>query len=369
MMYRNQSRLLYSKRRIRLPFRLKLKLIKTLGKRVKNKSSPISSKDKTMKSTKILTHLVALSITPFIAAVALASTPIRIDAVNHGLDLAIANKIVPKDGVLQKGVKQFLKLIIDGSTPEEASNQTGIKLSVIERLQQLGTGQTPAPEPEVQAVANPPVLKVQTVPASKLKPVEQSATKPSVTEPKPQAPVTVARQIETEKEAEQTAQSESDQNQPEQAESLPSGNSKVQADQIWRGLTAVDRNGEIRKYSTQGLAVQKMLQRMRWGDSLAFASQKMGVAKETVFRLLALGTDKPMREDTSAIANALVRGLSKANAIREISYTSSVSYRVQDIVRRLRRGNGLSVSARYSGVSTKTIKRLLELGNYPTNQS
>ena len=74
-----------------------------------------------MNRIKILTHLIALIAAPFLAAVALAATPIRIDAVKTGLDFAIARGAIPKDGALQTGIAQFLSLIEQGYLPEDAA--------------------------------------------------------------------------------------------------------------------------------------------------------------------------------------------------------------------------------------------------------
>jgi hypothetical protein len=65
-----------------------------------------------------------------------------------------------------------------------------------------------------------------------------------------------------------------------------------------------------------------------------------------------------------AIANALVRGLAIANRTKEISYTSPISFRVQNTVRLLRRGTSLNKATEDSRLPQKTITRLLQLGNY-----
>jgi hypothetical protein len=318
---------------------------------------------------RIITNGIALAIAPFITVVVLAATPIRIEAVKNGLDVAVTRQIIPKEGVLEREVKHFLKLLIDGSTPEEASTKTGVKLKVIERLQQLGASQTAelkpfeetetaTPEISEENISKPVAIAKST--KTKVRPTSPTVqSTPEASEKKASKPVTATVPTEP-----ITVRSVAQDNQTKE---LPSGNSRAQADQIGRGLKAADRMGEIGKYSTTGLAIQKMLQRMRWGESLAFASQQTGVDHETVLRLLALSGDKPIHEDTNAIANALVRGLAKANEIGEIGYSSRISYRVQNVVRRLRRGNSLNVSTRYSGVSSKFINRLLELGNYRTN--
>jgi hypothetical protein len=63
-------------------------------------------------------------------------------------------------------------------------------------------------------------------------------------------------------------------------------------------------------------------------------------------------------------ANALVRGLAIANKAKEIGYTSPISRSVQNIVRRLRRGESLQNAAPKEAIQWKTILRLLQLGKY-----
>jgi hypothetical protein len=69
---------------------------------------------------------------------------------------------------------------------------------------------------------------------------------------------------------------------------------------------------------------------------------------------------------TRAIANVLVRGLLVANRTREIGYTHPLSYRIQNVVRRLRRGESLEVAGNRSRVSTTTLTRLMALGQLRT---
>jgi hypothetical protein len=69
---------------------------------------------------------------------------------------------------------------------------------------------------------------------------------------------------------------------------------------------------------------------------------------------------------TQAIANALIRGLLVANRTREIGYTHPLSYRIQNVVRRLRRGESLKVAGNRSRVSTMTLTRLMSLGQLRT---
>jgi hypothetical protein len=70
------------------------------------------------------------------------------------------------------------------------------------------------------------------------------------------------------------------------------------------------------------------------------------------------------KDPSHSLANAIVRGLLVANRTGEIAYTGSISYRVQDVVRNLRRGRALTRASRYSGVSYRIVDRLLKLGTY-----
>jgi hypothetical protein len=63
-------------------------------------------------------------------------------------------------------------------------------------------------------------------------------------------------------------------------------------------------------------------------------------------------------------ANALIRGLVVANRTREVSYNSSLASRVQNLTRRLRRGENLQDAARLELVPFSVVRRLLQLGNY-----
>lgn len=63
-----------------------------------------------------------------------------------------------------------------------------------------------------------------------------------------------------------------------------------------------------------------------------------------------------------AAANALVRGLLVANRRGEVGYTSRLSYRVQDVVRNLRRGKSLALAGDRAKVPDQVITRLLQLG-------
>ncbi len=71
-----------------------------------------------------------------------------------------------------------------------------------------------------------------------------------------------------------------------------------------------------------------------------------------------------LRAPSLTQANALVRGLAIANKKKEIGYTSPISRSVQNVVRRLRRGESLQNAAPKESIQWKTILRLLELGKY-----
>jgi hypothetical protein len=62
------------------------------------------------------------------------------------------------------------------------------------------------------------------------------------------------------------------------------------------------------------------------------------------------------------LANTLVRGLLAANRTGEIDYSASVSYRIQNVVRGLRRGESLNVASRYARVPKSVLAHLINLG-------
>ena len=64
------------------------------------------------------------------------------------------------------------------------------------------------------------------------------------------------------------------------------------------------------------------------------------------------------------LANAIVRGLLVANRTGEISYTAFLSYKVQNVVRNLRRGEALGKASNLAGVPRRVVARLLKLGTY-----
>ena len=62
------------------------------------------------------------------------------------------------------------------------------------------------------------------------------------------------------------------------------------------------------------------------------------------------------------LANAIVRGLLVANRTGEIAYSASLSYKVQNVVRKLRRGEALGTASKRAGVPRRVVSRLLKLG-------
>jgi hypothetical protein len=77
---------------------------------------------------------------------------------------------------------------------------------------------------------------------------------------------------------------------------------------------------------------------------------------------LTLGSVDIQSSSTHYLANTLVRGLLVANRTREIGYYAALSYKLQDVVRRLRRGESLEMAGNRSRVSSDTLSRLLKLG-------
>jgi hypothetical protein len=69
-----------------------------------------------------------------------------------------------------------------------------------------------------------------------------------------------------------------------------------------------------------------------------------------------------LAKDNHTLANAMVRGLLVANRTGEIAYAAPLSYRVQDVVRSLRRGDALGKARQYGGVPFQVVHRLLKLG-------
>lgn len=69
-----------------------------------------------------------------------------------------------------------------------------------------------------------------------------------------------------------------------------------------------------------------------------------------------------MADTPQTLANTLVRGLLVANRTGEIGYSTSLSYRIQNVVRGLRRGESLSSASRYARVPQPVLAHLLNLG-------
>lgn len=74
------------------------------------------------------------------------------------------------------------------------------------------------------------------------------------------------------------------------------------------------------------------------------------------------GADAVTDIQTHRLANALVRGLLVANRTGEIAYAASLSYKVQNVVRNLRRGEALGKASKLAGVPRRVVARLLKLG-------
>ncbi len=150
------------------------------------------------------------------------------------------------------------------------------------------------------------------------------------------------------------------------------------ANHLARGLLVANRSREIGYRSSLSYRVQNVIRRLRRGESITAASQRSGVSQTTIQRLLTLSQDPsaalaiaPDRERSyeryrisHAYANAIVRGLLVANRTGEIGYTAPLSYRIQDVVWRLRRGQDLAVARASANVPDPVVGRLLQLGNY-----
>ncbi|HEY9827702.1 MAG TPA: hypothetical protein V6D19_19870 [Stenomitos sp.] len=155
------------------------------------------------------------------------------------------------------------------------------------------------------------------------------------------------------------------------------------ANALIRGLAVANRTGEIAYYSPLSLQVQDVVRGLRRGALLSSASSRAGVPLVTVERLLSLGHLKrepsslatlpayssPLPSSSSVgmprvLANAIVRGLLVANRNGEIGYKAPLSYKVQNVVRGLRRGEPLPFATRRAQVPSPVVARLLHLGNY-----
>jgi hypothetical protein len=82
---------------------------------------------------------------------------------------------------------------------------------------------------------------------------------------------------------------------------------------------------------------------------------------------IAVPTASVHYSSTHAAANALIRGLLVANRTGEIGFSNVLSYRVQDVVRNLRRGRSIALAANRSSVPSPVVDRLLVLGNRNVN--
>jgi hypothetical protein len=160
----------------------------------------------------------------------------------------------------------------------------------------------------------------------------------------------------------------------------PSSHSLANA--VVRGLLVANRADEIGYRSALRAQVQDAVRRLRYGDSLAQASLRSRVPQTTLERLLVLGKSPKTDSDnvfwesnTSAsaddrlltshlLANAIVRGLLVANRSGEIGYAAPLSYRVQSVVRILRRGVALNHASNRAQVPMPVVDHLLQLGKY-----
>lgn len=75
------------------------------------------------------------------------------------------------------------------------------------------------------------------------------------------------------------------------------------------------------------------------------------------------GAKTILKDNYHTLANAIVRGLLVANRTGEIAYADPISYRVQNVVRSLRRGEALDRASKHAGVSYRVVDRLLKLGS------
>jgi hypothetical protein len=203
---------------------------------------------------------VALAVAPFIAAASLAATSIQIDKVQAGLEVAIARKVIPADGALQAGVTQFLQLLQEGTSPEDASSKTGVKLAVISRLEDWGS------ERVAQSRSATPLAKKAVEPIVPV--VKEEADRPQV------APPALSKKIAV----------------VFPASSAPALASPRQiANTLVRGLTVANRTGEIGYNSTLRYQVQNLVRSLRRGTPLAKATKVAPVPEKTVQRLIQLG--------------------------------------------------------------------------------
>ena len=222
-----------------------------------------------------LINAITLFVAPFFAAVSLAATPVMVEQVQAGLEVAIARQSIPKNGALQTGVMQFLDLLKRGATPEDASRTTGVKLAVITRLQQLGAGQARAVvqvKPKSEAIAIAPVT-VSAAVAPKSEAVAQSPVSSTA------QPVTTPSEVSV-------AAPDLVKAEPKLA---AAENPHHLANALVRGLTVANRTGEIGYHANLSAKVQSVVRSLRRGMDLEQATQSWGVPEKTVKRLLFLG--------------------------------------------------------------------------------
>jgi hypothetical protein len=148
------------------------------------------------------------------------------------------------------------------------------------------------------------------------------------------------------------------------------------ANALVRGLLIANRIGEISYRAPLSYRVQDVVRSLRRGESLSRASASARVPQTTLTRLLSLGkpgtsaarwlgvppTERIILSHT--LANAIVRGLLVANRTGEIAYAAPLSYRVQNVVRGLRRGEPLASASLRARVPLPVVSHLLQLGNY-----
>ncbi len=220
-----------------------------------------------------ITNAITLFVAPFFAAVSLAATPVKVEQVQAGLEVAIARQAIPKDGALQTGVMQFLDLLKSGASPEDASRSTGVKLAVITRLQQLGAGQARAVvqvKPKSEAIAVAPVTASAAV--------------------APKSEVMAQTHVQS---TAQAIASDSEAPAPDPVKAEPklaaAENPYQLANALVRGLTVANRTGEIGYKANLSARVQSVVRSLRRGESLESAAKSWGVPEKMVNRLLKIG--------------------------------------------------------------------------------
>lgn len=88
-----------------------------------------------------------------------------------------------------------------------------------------------------------------------------------------------------------------------------------------------------------------------------------GIKPETIQKLEMLAPNViSVNKDSHAIANTLVRGLTVANRTGEIGAQAQISYQVQSVVIRLRRGEAIDAARERVGLARSVVDRVLVLG-------